>query len=120
MVENFNSSVSGVASATSTMFVNNQQWSKYHGMQGHGFAAEDANALRDKWHGKSMDKVGMDNAINGADRVANGVEIQTKYCSDASKSLDAAFDNRSYHYSGMKFEVPCDQYDVLVRIFQTQ
>jgi len=116
--KDFSETVSGVASVASTKCVNDQQWTKYHSKQGHGFAAEDANALRDKWHGKSVDKVGMDNALNGADRVVNGVEIQTKYCADASKSVGAAFDNGSYRYSGMKLEVPRDQYDEAIRIMR--
>ena len=118
MAENFNSSVSGVASVASTKSINDQQWTKYHTKQGH--AAEDAYALHDKWHSKSADKVSMAHTLNGADCLVNGVEIQTKYCSDASKSVGAIFDNGSYHYSGMKLEVPRDQYDVLIRIFQTQ
>ena len=37
-----NSSVNGVASVASTQCTNDQQWTKYHSKQGHGFAAEDA------------------------------------------------------------------------------
>lgn len=118
MGKNYSESVSGVASVASTKCVNDQQWTKYHSKQGHGFAAEDANALHDKWHGKSVDKVGMDNALNGADRVVNGVEIQTKYCANASDSVGAAFKNGSYRYRGMKLEVPRDQYDEAVRLMR--
>ena len=118
MAENLNASVSGVASVASTKCVNDQQWTKYHARQGHGYAAEDANALHDILHGKSVDKVGMDNALNGADRVVNGVQIQTKYHADACKSVGAAFENGSYRYGGMKLEVPRDQYDEAVRIMR--
>lgn len=114
----FENSVGGYATVLNANATEQTQWTRYHARQGHGFAAEDANALRDKWHGKSVDKVGMDNALNGADRVVNGVEIQTKYCADASKSVGAAFDNGSYRYSGMKLEVPRDQYDEAVRIMR--
>ena len=89
MGKNFSESVNGVASVASTKCVNDQQWTKYHSRQGHGFAAEDANAMHDSWQGKSVDKVGMDNALNGADRVVNGIQIQTKYCADAAKSVEA-------------------------------
>ena len=81
---NYAETVNGVASTASTECTNQQQWTKYHSKQGHGFAAEDANALWDKMHGKRVDKVGMDNSKNGADRVVNGVEIQTKYCANAT------------------------------------
>lgn len=113
-----NSSVNGVASVASTECTNDQQWTKYHSKQGHGFAAEDANAMWDRWHGKTVEKVGTDNSLNGADRISNGVQIQTKYCADASKSVGAAFDNGTYRYSGMKLEVPSDQYDEAVSIMR--
>ena len=90
---NLNESVNGVASVASTKSINDTQWAKYHTKGGHGFAAEDANALADKWSGKHVDQVGVNNAKNGADRIVNGVEIQTKYCSTASTSIDAAFEN---------------------------
>lgn len=113
-----NSSVNGVASVASTECTNDQQWTKYRSKQGHAFAAEDANAMCDRWHGKTVEKVGTDNSLNGADRISNGVQIQTKYCANASKSVGAAFDNGSYRYSGMKLEVPSDQYDEAVRLMR--
>lgn len=111
-------SVNGVASVASTECTNDQQWTKYHSRQGHGFAAEDANAMWDRWHGKSVEKVGLDNSLNGADRISDGVQIQTKYCANANKSVSAAFDNGTYRYEGMKLEVPSDQYDEAVRIMR--
>ena len=113
-----NSSVNGVASVASTQCTNYQQWTKYHSKQGHGFAAEDANAMWDRWHGKSVNKVGLDNTLNGADRISDGVQIQTKYCADAGKSVGAAFENGTYRYGGMKIEVPSDQYEDAVRIMR--
>lgn len=115
---NYAETVNGVASTASTECTNQQQWTKYHSKQGHGFAAEDANALWDKMHGKRVDKVGMDNSKNGADRIVNGVEIQTKYCANATKSVDAAFENGQFRYSGMKLEVPKDQYEEAIRIMR--
>ena len=113
-----NNVIAGEVSVVTAKCINNQQWTKYHGKQGHGFAAEDANAMWDSYHGKSVDKVGMDNTLNGPDRIVDGVQIQTKYCADASKTISAAFDNGSYRYSGMKLEVPSDQYDEAVRLMR--
>lgn len=118
--KDFNETVNGVASTASTECTNDQQWTKYHNKQGHGFAAEDANALYDKMHGKRVDKVGMDNSKNGADRVVNGLEIQTKYCANASKSVASAFENGSYRYGSMKLEVPKDQYDEAIRLMRSR
>ena len=118
MRKNHNSTVNGVSSTASGQCTNDQQWRKYHTKQGHGFAAEDANAMYDRWHGKSVEKVGLDNSLNGADRISNGVPIQTKYCADAAKSVNAAFDNGTYRYGGMKLEVPSDQYDEAIRIMR--
>ena len=118
--KDFNESLKGVASTASTKCTNDQQWTKYRSKQGHGFAAEDANAMWDKLHGKVVDKVGIDNAKNGADRIVNGVEIQTKYCMNATKSVDAAFENGQYRYPGMKLEVSKDQYEEAIRIMRSR
>ena len=62
--EKDNSIIVCTSSVTTTKCINGQQWTKYHGKQGHGFAAEDANAIWDSNHGKSFDKVGIDNSLN--------------------------------------------------------
>jgi hypothetical protein len=55
------------------------QWVKFKNKNvGHGFAAEDANALNDKLRGKKVEKVGKNNELNGPDRIVNGKMIQTK------------------------------------------
>lgn len=110
--------LNGISSTASSQCTNDQQWTKYHCKQGHGWAAEDANAMWERMHGKSVDKVGLDNSLNGADRICDGIQIQTKYCSDASKSVNAAFNNGTYRYCGMKLEVPRDQYDNAIRIMR--
>ena len=69
---------------------------------------------------KSVNKVGLDNSLNGADRISDGVQIQTKYCADAGKSVGAAFENGTYRYGGMKIEVPSDQYEEAVRIMRAR
>lgn len=112
------STINGISSTASTQCTNDQQWTKYHSKQGHGFAAEDANAMRDRMLGKIVKKVGLDNSLNGADRISDGVQIQTKYCANASKSVNAAFENGTYRYEGMKLEVPSDQYNEAIRIMR--
>ena len=84
---------------------------KFNGQQGHGFAAEEANHIADKMSGKDAQIVGRDNAKNGADRLVNGKNIQTKYCATPAKCIDACFDKGNFRYfnedrSLMKLEVP--------------
>lgn len=92
------------------------QMGKYHGKGGTGFAAEDANALRDRLTGKEVSVTGTNNEANGPDRIVNGVKIQTKYYQTAALTLDAAFDidTGRYRYKGQVLEVPRDQYDECV------
>ena len=112
-----NSTVNGASAASSAQSTNSyMQYTQYRNRQGHGWAAEDANAMVDRLRGKHVDQVGKDNSRNGADRIVNGVEIQTKYCASARESVNAAFQDGSYRYNGMKLEVPKDQYDEAVKI----
>lgn len=105
------------------------QTSKYvtgkNGSTGHGFAAEDANAIADTLRGHNVDKVGTDNSRNGADRISNGVKIQSKYCKTARATVNSAFDNITGEYRyrvrngrPMKLEVPKDQYDEAINIMR--
>ncbi|WP_440433316.1 hypothetical protein [Prevotella sp.] len=57
-------SASATSSAQSTN--NYMQYSRYRNKQGHGWAAEDANAMADRLSGKRVDQVGRDNSLNGA------------------------------------------------------
>ena len=97
---------------------------RFHGRHGHGFAAEQANNAIDILHGKDAIIVGNDYAKNGADRLVNGQEIQTKYCQNALATVDAAFENGQYRYVNkvtnklMQLEVPKDQYDKAVEIMR--
>jgi len=91
--------------------------------RGHGFAAEKANHLKDVFDGKDASIVGGDNAKNGADRLVNGVEIQTKYCASGSKCVSECFENGEFRYFGsdgtpMKIEVPSDKYDSAVQAME--
>ena len=93
---------------------------KFHAKQGHGFAAERANNLFDKLTGNSAYVVGDDNKANGADRVLNGVEIQSKYCQTGEACINECFDKETklfrYFSDGkpMRIEVPSDKYDAAV------
>lgn len=97
---------------------------RFNAKQGHGYAAEQANDIIDRIHGKTTKIVGDDNAKDGADRVVDGVQIQTKYCNNARASIEAAFRNDTYRYidknSGkpMQVEVPKDQYEEAVEIMR--
>lgn len=97
------------------------QMDKFNAAQGHGFAAEQANHLYDVLTGKDAVIIGGDNAKNGADRLVNGIKIQTKYCQDAAASVSAAFEQGQYRYinsdgSLMQLEVPSDQYEKAVEL----
>ena len=96
---------------------------KFHGRQGHGFAAERANDLFDKLIGREAKIVGDDNVKNGADRVVNDVSIQSKYCQSGSACINECFDNEGnfrYWSNGkpMQIEVPSDKYDAAVEAMQ--
>ena len=102
--------------------------SKFHANRGHGFAAERANHLYDKLHGKDAHVLGDDNAKNGADRLVDGVKIQSKYCSTGSKCISECFEKNAagkttLRYlnadgSPMQIEVPADKYEDAVRAMQ--
>jgi len=96
------------------------QLNKFGTKGGTGFAAEDANALNDKLGGAKVDKVGTNNAKNGADRIADGIPIQTKYFDSAAKTVNDAFDKATgtYRYEGMQLEVPRDQYESAVKLMR--
>jgi hypothetical protein len=88
---------------------------------GTGFAAEDANALHERLRGVKVDQVGTNNAKNGADRIADGVSIQTKYFDSAASTVRDAFDKSGkYRYGDMKLEVPSDQYDDAIRLMKAK
>lgn len=99
---------------------NAEPMAKFHGKQGHGFAAERVNNLLDRVHGREAIVVGDGNAPNGADRMVDGSLIQTKYCQTAAESVNAAFRNGTYRYidskgNFMQLEVPKDQYSEAVQ-----
>ena len=109
--------VSGSIIATE---IEKTQINKFHTKGGAGFAAEDANLLNDKLRGHKVDQVGTTNELNGADRVVNGVSIQTKYYDSPNLTIKAAFNNDTgnYRYNGQLLEVPSDQYDDCVKLMR--
>lgn len=105
---------------------------------GHGFAAEHANHLYDKITNADFfgqDKVQMvgediDPATgriikNGADRIVNGTNIQTKYCSSGGKCISECFENGKFRYlnpdgTPMQIEVPSDKYEAAVQAMENR
>jgi hypothetical protein len=86
---------------------------------GTGFAAEDANTLNERLRGIDLDQVGRSNEKNGADRIANGVPIQTKYFDSAWRTVYAACDSDGvYRYPDQQLEVPSDQYEQAVSLMK--
>ncbi|EAS00538.2 tetratricopeptide repeat protein (macronuclear) [Tetrahymena thermophila SB210] len=90
---------------------------KFKGPQGHGYAAERLNNLVDQFKGKKA-VVLNDNVKNGPDRISNGVYIQTKYCNNAQATFKSCFQDGKFRYSGQQIEVPPEQYDQVVKLFQ--
>ena len=93
--------------------------------RGHGFAAEKANHLKDALTGKDAYIIGGANAKNGADRLVDGVNIQTKYCGTGSKCISECFENNTFRYlnldgTPMQIEVPSDKYDAAVQAMENR
>lgn len=99
---------------------------RFHSRQGHGYAAEQANDAIDTVLGENAQIKGDDNAKNGADRLVNGMYVQTKYYQDAHASVNAGFTDRGkgvYRYidkngNPMQLEVPSDQYEEAVEYME--
>ena len=92
---------------------------KFHAFQGHGFAAERANNLYDKLHGRDAKILGDNNVLNGADRYVDGLYIQSKYCQTGADCINACFDDSGkfrYFHDGkpMQIEVPSDKHAAAV------
>ena len=98
---------------------------KFNTPRGHGFAAERANHLYDKLSGKNANIVGDDNLKWGADRVVDGLSIQSKYCNSGSKCIQECFQDGKFKYmnpdgSLMQIEVPSDKYDAAVQAMENR
>ena len=99
---------------------NNGVTELFHGARGHGFAAEQANNFYDKELRRSNAKVvGGDYKKDGADRMVDGVSIQSKYCATGARCVQECFHNGKFRYYAdgkpMQIEVPSDLYEDAVR-----
>lgn len=107
-----------------TSIENRTQWTKAKTKGAAGFMAEDANSAHDRFCGKKVEDTGRNNAKDGADRIVDGVCIQTKYYDTATKTVNSAFNKTtgSYRYSQegkpMTLEVPKDQYEQAVKLMK--
>ena len=111
-VTSADSATDALSAPIAAQALENTQISNYRGKGGHGFAAEDANHLSDTFRGKRAEIVGTSNEFNGADRIVDGVRVQSKYCQTAHGTVAAAFDSTGfYRYPGQVLEVPKDQYE---------
>ena len=88
--------------------------------QAHGGLAEKANHILDILLGKHAIHCGPNNAKFGADRIIDGLEIQTKYCASPKACIDSIINSADgeiiYWHGGdvtrpMLIEVPSDFYD---------
>ena len=99
----------------------NEVTEKFHASRGHGFAAERANHLYDNGiFGNRSQMVGDDNAKDGADRIVDGISIQSKYCANGAKCVRECFRDGKFRYynadgSPMEIEVPADLYEDAVK-----
>ncbi|MBD5550815.1 MAG: hypothetical protein HDQ96_06495 [Lachnospiraceae bacterium] len=113
----------GIASGTYGQVNKSYDEEKFHAQQGHGFAAERANNLYDKLTGHDAKIVGDDNIKNGADRIVDGVMIQSKYCQSGRACINECFDkNGNFRYvvdgKPMQIEVPSDKFDAAVQAME--
>ena len=122
MRENYKSVNGYAASMSAEATEESMQWTKYHSSKGgHGFAAEDGNALWERINGHKVGLVGIDNAKNGADLLIDGVPVQLKYCKDAYSTIEACFDQDGmFRYSGKEIMVPKDQYEEAIVRMRTK
>lgn len=93
--------------------------------KGHGFAAEHANHLVDIYRGRDALIIGDDNVKNGADRIVDGVRIQSKYCASGSKCVQECFDKGIFRYlnsdgTPMQIEVPSDKYESAIQAMENR
>ena len=111
---------------------------KFATPRGHGFAAEQANHLYDKitnadffgqgkvqMVGEDIDPSTGRIIKDGADRIVNGTNIQTKYCKTGGKCISECFENGKLRYlnpdgTPMQVEVPSDKYDAAIQAMENR
>lgn len=119
-INNSNADASGIVYGNVGVGETTYEANKFHGRQGHGFAAERAEHIHDLYHGKEAQILGDDNIKDGADRLVNGVEIQSKYCRSGAACIQECFENGIYRYYSkngepMQVEVPADMYEDAIK-----
>lgn len=95
---------------------------------GHGIMAEEALTIIDKFVGRDAEVIGRTNIKNGADRLIDGVSVQTKFYNTGKGCVSACFDSKNdglYRYINddgtiMPIEVPKDLYDDAVKTFASK
>lgn len=96
---------------------------------GHGEMAEEALTLLDKLDKniKKAEVVGRTNEKNGADRLVDGIKIQTKYYATGNGCIKACFDSKTGEFryfnndgSPMLIEVPKDKYAEAINAFRNK
>lgn len=95
--------VYGDVSAASTAY----SYNKFATPQGHGFAAERANHMYDKLRGHDVQILGDNNELNGADRMVDGVAIQSKYCKTGARCIRNVSIKTASFDIGTKTALPC-------------
>lgn len=118
--------------ASANIFSDNESvipanFAKANTITGHGEMAEEALTLIDKLSGKNASVIGRTNVKNGADRLVNGTQIQTKYCQSGKKCINSCFDQntgtfRYFNPDGtpMQIEVPSDKYLKAIEAFKAK
>lgn len=104
----------------------NQSNARFHHnihSQGHGVAAEQMGNVKDRFLGRNAVPEGASNAKHGADRIVNGMNVQTKFYKTARGSIDSCFQNGNAKYinndgSMMIIEVPKDQYAKSIELIE--
>lgn len=120
-----------VAGLSQNAHIYNDEVKNYmNGARGGGYAAEYGNNAIDRLTGKKVVNLAQDldpvtgrQKKFGADRLVNGIKIQTKYYKSASESIGAAFEHKQALYLNddgtmMQIEVPRDQYNKAVEIMR--
>ena len=102
-------------------------FAKVNTKTGHGEMAEEALTLLDKMAGKDAVVVGRTNKKDGADRLVDGVQIQTKYADSGRKCISDCFDKttgafRYFNPDGtpMQIEVPSDMYAPAIQAMKSR
>lgn len=92
--------------------------------RGHGVIAEKANHFVDQIRGRDALHIGGNNALNGADRIVEGMLIQTKYCASGAKCIESCFGPEGFRYmtsdGPMQVEVPRDMYASAVQAMRVR